>query len=92
MQKIYNLWSVHKSFANFWNGLVRPRVKALKDNYKDVVDIFERVMMKMFVMFESEEFGYMVNITEVSVKEEVALKAHRRLATPADAKRRFTGS
>lgn len=78
MQKIYNLWSVHKSFANFWNGLVRPRVKALKDNYKDVVDIFERVMMKMFVMFESEEFGYMVNMPTTECFDDKKLDLGRR--------------
>jgi hypothetical protein len=56
MQKIYNLWSVHKTFVGFWNVNVKPRIKALKDKHTDVVDIFERAMMKMFVMFESEEF------------------------------------
>lgn len=56
MQKIYNLWSVHKTFVGFWNVNVKPRIKALKDKHTDVVDIFERAMMKMFVMFESEDF------------------------------------
>lgn len=57
MAKIFNLWSVHKNFATFWNREIEPQIyKNPQPQY--IESMFEKVLMQMYVMFNCNDFKY----------------------------------